>query len=162
MDFPALYLAGRGAGERLIREQDLTELLSARKLRHGAAKFFLYHGARKFPHLFRPCGRFLVDEQKDRLPVPLKNCEIAPGKSGHNTRLVLGKKDLGAVGEYQDLLFPADNMEPAVFIPFPDIAGEEEISFQDCRAGQISSAKGSKEGLPGTLIATPELVSVSP
>ena len=24
-------------------------------------------------------------------------------------------------------------MEPAVFIPFPDIAGEEEISFQDCR-----------------------------
>ena len=140
MDFPALYLAGRGAGERLIREQDLTELLSARKLRHGAAKFFLYHGARKFPHLFRPCGRFLVDEQKDRLPVPLKNCEIAPGKSGHNTRLVLGKKDLGAVGEYQDLLFPADNMEPAVFIPFPDIAGEEEISFQDCRVSSCSSA----------------------
>ena len=58
------------------------------------------------------------------------------------------------------------NMQHDIAVADMQLGDEMRISPSEARAtvssGQISSAKGSKEGLPGTLIATPELVSVSP
>ena len=107
--FPTLHLPGSSAGTGMVGEQDITELLTSRKLCHYTAQIFLYHGARGVQHDIRPCGGLFVDEQKNRFSALFKDCEIPARKRYGDTGLILGKEDLGAVWEDQALLFSAES-----------------------------------------------------